>query len=66
VAFGQEGQERWQFVLYLGPARPREEIDWAAMLPAEDVTGWLKLDFKTKFMKVNPLGAYADGEAAAT
>lgn len=66
LAFGRGRQECWQFVMYLGPSRPREAVDWAALLPAEDVTGWLSLDFGTKFMKVDPSGAYADGEPAAT
>jgi hypothetical protein len=65
ISFGNTNQERWQFVLYLGPARARESIDWAAMLPAEDVTGWLSLDFETKFMTVKPLEAHVDGEARA-
>ena len=65
MAFGQERQELWNFVVYLGPARPRKEIDWAAALPGEDVTGWLSLDFETKFMKVNPFAAHPDGEPAA-
>jgi hypothetical protein len=65
MAFGQERQELWKFIVYLGPARSREEIDWTAMLPGEDVTGWLSLDFQTKFMKVNPFVAHLDGEPAA-
>ena len=26
---GRDGQTCWQFVLYLGRARPRDQIDWA-------------------------------------
>lgn len=40
---GRQGlQERWSFSLLL-PERVRSEqdIDWAAMLPRDDVTGWL-------------------------
>ena len=65
MAFDQERQELWDFVVYLGPARPREQIDWAALLPAEDLTGWLSLDFETKFMKVDPFVAHPDGEPTA-
>jgi hypothetical protein len=65
MAFGQQRQQPWNFVVYLGPARSREEIDWAAMLPREDVTGWLSLDFQTKFMKVNPFAADSDSEPTA-
>jgi len=62
MAFGQERQKYWSFALHLGTARPREQIDWPASLPAENLTGWLSLDFTTKFMKVNPLAARVDGE----
>jgi hypothetical protein len=65
MAFGRARQEPWNFVVYLGPARSRQEIDWAAMLPGEDVTGWLALDFDSKFMKVNPFVTHPDGEPAA-
>ena len=65
MAFGQERQELWDFVVYLGPARPREQINCTALLPPEDVTGWLSLDFETKFMKVNPFVAHPDGELGA-
>lgn len=65
MALGQERQELWEFVVYLGPARPREQIDWAVLLPPEDVTGWLSLDFETKSMTVNPFVAHPDGEPAA-
>ena len=64
MAFGQERQELWDFIVYLGQARPREQIEWMAMLPSEDVTGWLALDFETKFMKVDPFVAHADAEPA--
>lgn len=66
MAFGQERQELWDFVVYLGSVRPREEIDWATMLPGENVTGWLSLDFDTKLMKVNPVAARAGAEPAAS
>src|SRR4051794_8272972 len=65
MAFGQGRQESWRFILHLEPAASREAIDRAAMLPAEDVTGWLSLDFDTGFMKVDPRGAYADGKPPA-
>jgi len=62
LAFAQGRQECWRFIVHLGAARPRETIDWPLMLPGEDCTGWLALDFETQFMKVNPQAAYADGE----
>ena len=32
-------------------ARSREVIDWKVVLPSEDATGWLSLDFETKFLE---------------
>ncbi len=66
MAFGQQRQELWNFVVYLGSARPREQIDWTELLPAEDVTGWLSLNFETKFMKVNPFVTRPDSEPAGS
>ncbi|HYE21458.1 MAG TPA: hypothetical protein VEA69_23625 [Tepidisphaeraceae bacterium] len=62
LTFGDGRQECWNFVVYVGAARPREAVDWAVLVPAEDVTGWLSLDFETRFLKVDPLAAHADRE----
>jgi hypothetical protein len=61
----QGDQALWNFVLLLGP-RPvdRDEVQWAEMVPAEDATGWLFLDFERQFMKVKLSAAYPDAPAA--
>jgi O-acetyl-ADP-ribose deacetylase len=42
---GRDGQGEWEFTLLLPrPAGGREEIDWASLLPAEDMTGWLDVE----------------------
>lgn len=65
VWFGRTGQEPWDFVLLAGrERRVREDIDWEALLPARDVTGWLSLDPGTRFMKVNPAAASPDNVVA--
>ncbi len=59
---GNRHQTCWNFALLLGDkALNREEVPWNQMLPGEDVTGWLFMDFQTKFMKIHPAAAHADG-----
>src|SRR3954454_2356991 len=39
-------QTLWNFVVLLGPAIvEREAVRWAELMPAEDATGWLSLNF---------------------
>jgi hypothetical protein len=60
-------QSLWNFVVLLGPVVvPREEVEWSQVLPAENMTGWLSMDFENKFMKIKPRGAYPDPQVAAT
>jgi hypothetical protein len=67
IADGQRGQALWNFVLLLGRSRvPREQVNWAALLLEEEVTGWLYLDFEQKFVKVKLSAAHPDGTLAAT
>jgi len=64
---GSGKQERWELMLLLdNKTLVREEIDWAQFLPAEDVTGWLSMDFQTRFMKICQLAAHPDHEPGAT
>jgi hypothetical protein len=60
-----KGQALWNFVLLLGP-RPveRDEVRWSELLPAEDATGWLFLDFDRRFMKIKLSAAHPDPPAA--
>lgn len=56
---GPTGQERWAFTLLLDPALDaRHEIDWATVLPGEQVTGWLTPDPQRRAMKIDPSSAY--------
>lgn len=58
---GGTGQERWQFMLILAPeTRSREAIDWSALLPADELTGWLLPDTQAKSMRIEPLNGYSD------
>ncbi len=61
LAWSGERQECWDFVVLLGAATlVREQVHWEKMLPPEDVTGWLSLDFQTRFLTVRPSAAASD------
>jgi hypothetical protein len=62
---GKGVQSLWNFVLLLGP-RPmeRDKVQWVELLPADDATGWLFLDFDRRFMKIKLSAAYPDPPAA--
>jgi hypothetical protein len=55
------GQQEWQFTLILDPgSRPGAEIDWPALLPGDDSTGWLSPHPETRTLIIDPLAAYPD------
>jgi len=61
IGFGGSHQELWDFHLLLGPiVKDRQQIDWAALLPANEVTGWLSMYFESKLMTLRPYAAYPD------
>lgn len=65
IGFGGSHQELWDFHLLLGPmVKDPQQIDWAALLPADEVTGWLSMYFESKLMTLRPYAAYPDGEPA--
>jgi hypothetical protein len=59
---GRSGQERWTFELLLGEhtAGATTEIDWAALVPADDVTGWLTPHLERRHLKIDPGSAVPD------
>ncbi len=51
----------WGFTLFLpGAVGLLEEIDWAALLPAENVTQWLAVDLERKRIQIEPGAAVPD------
>ena len=57
---GQSGQDRWRFTLLLGlPGQRDRQIDWSALLPAEELTGWLSVHPRERALIVDPGSAYA-------
>jgi hypothetical protein len=55
-------QEEWNVELLLPRAfHSRDEIPWAELLPAEDVTRWLAVDRSKKLLQIEPGTAMPDG-----
>jgi hypothetical protein len=53
--------EEWNFTLFLpGAVESHEEIQWEALLPAENVTNWLAVDPEHKRMQIEPRAAVLD------
>jgi hypothetical protein len=53
-------QDEWNFTLFLPhPVDSREEINWASLLPPENVTRWLALD-RGRCIQIDPLAAVPD------
>jgi hypothetical protein len=60
VCYGQRQQE-WKFTLFLPDSVGSiEEIDWASLLPAENVTRWLAFDPETQRLQIEPAAAVPD------
>ena len=58
---GQSGQDRWRFMLLLGERTAGErapQIDWSALLPGEDLTGWLSVHARERILVVDPGSAF--------
>lgn len=63
---GGRHQEQWRFVFLLPKGVTSEvDVNWEAIFPAEEVTGWLSLDQVAREMKVNPAEGHPAGEAVA-
>lgn len=55
------GQTEWRFTLFLPHSfGSREDIPWASLLPAENVTRWLALDRVGKRIQIEPAAAVPD------
>src|SRR5260370_41807248 len=54
-------QDKWKFTLILPePVGSRDEIDWASLLPAENVPRWLALDQPGKHIQIEPAAGTSD------
>ena len=51
----------WHFAILLENAIDNfDDVDWSALLPPPDVTGWLSLNRQKKEMKIDPQAAHPD------
>ena len=57
VCKGQEEMSQWKFELFL-PHRvnSRDQIDWDALLPPDDSTGWLSVDEERHLIRISLRG----------
>lgn len=54
-------QDLWDFVLILPvPVSSREEIDWVALCPSENVTRWMSFDEDRRYIELEPSVAVPD------
>jgi hypothetical protein len=54
IGNGPRKQDRWKFTLFLDQAVcNRDEISWSALLPPDDVTGWLGVDLDHRQIEFN-------------
>jgi hypothetical protein len=61
ICIGQESHELWMFTLFLDDlVHSRSEIDWAALLPPDNVTRWLAFDQLGKCLEIDPSAAVPD------
>ena len=60
---GRRDDAPWHFTLIArGHVRSWDDADWDALLPPDDVTGWLSLDPETKTLRIDPAAAYPDAK----
>src|SRR5262245_21820163 len=60
ISNGDE-QRQWEFTLFLPePVGSLEEIDWAALMPADNVTRWLAVDPRARRIQIEPAQAVPD------
>ncbi|HZD02226.1 MAG TPA: hypothetical protein VFA46_19155 [Actinomycetes bacterium] len=64
IGDGGRKQQLWDFTLLVGrAARSQHEVDWPALLPDEDMTGWLTPDLKAKTLTIDPAAGFRSSSA---
>jgi hypothetical protein len=54
-------QEEWKFMLFLpAPVGSQDGVDWASLLPPENMTRWLAFDPDGKRIQIEPAVAVPD------
>lgn len=61
LGIGPKQQEHWWFTLLLpGRTLIRERIDWSGLLPPNNVTKWLAVDWEKRHIEIDPMAAVPD------
>jgi hypothetical protein len=54
-------QDQWDFTLLLNRTwRSREDIQWATLLPPDDMTRWISFDEHDRYIEIDPAAAVPD------
>ncbi len=60
-------QEEWDFTLFFNSTfGSAKDIEWQRILPPENVTRWLAVDFPGKRIEIEPESAVPDGSTCGT
>ncbi|MEV4312149.1 hypothetical protein [Actinocrispum sp. NPDC049592] len=58
IGYGPSKQDPYEFTLILPRGlRSKDDIDWAALMPADDMTGWLTYSREWKTLVIYPAAA---------
>ncbi len=61
IGSGTRDQSHWEFTLLLPQlAISPRELDWASLLPAENLIGWLAFDMRDRRIEIDPAIAVPD------
>lgn len=61
LGIGPDLQEKWWFTLLLPkPVSSRENIDWATLLPPDNVTKWIAVEWDQRHIEIDPAVAVPD------
>ena len=61
LGIGRDHQEKWRFTLLLPkPVPSRDKIDWAALLPPDNLTKFIAVDWDQRHIEIDPAVAVPD------
>jgi hypothetical protein len=61
ICNGPGQQDTWEFALLLPrPCPSRDDLDWASLLPPDNMTRWMSFDEGTRTIEIDPSAAEPD------
>jgi hypothetical protein len=62
IGIGSLNQQEWEFTLFLSKsAEGSDKITWSELLPPNNLTQWIEVDFKSKRLNMEPSAGVLDG-----